>query len=82
MLRRLCHSYSAELPTQRLIKVQFRDRLCIPTRIAHQPILPGFRCQICRLVKLKFGDCLYYFCEICVSILSLVVIKPSLKTDY
>ena len=46
---------------QRLIKLQLRDRLCIRTRtrISHQPIVPGFRCQVCRLVKLNFGDCLY-----------------------
>ena len=44
-LRRVCHSYSAELPTQRLIKLQFRDWLCIRmrTRISHQPIVSGFR---------------------------------------
>ena len=27
MLRRLCHSYSAELPTRRLTRLQFRDCL-------------------------------------------------------
>ena len=31
------------------------------TRISHQPIVPGFRCQACRLIKLKLGDCLYCF---------------------
>ena len=49
----------------RLIKLQFRDRLCIltgtGTDTGHQPIMPGFRCQVCRLVKLKLGDCLYCF---------------------
>ena len=30
----------------------------IDTRIVHQPIMPGFRSQIFRLVKLKFRDCL------------------------
>ena len=52
MLRRVCHYCSAELPTQCLIKLQLRDRLCIRTRISHQPIVSGFRCQVCRLVKL------------------------------
>ena len=50
-LRRLCHSYSVGLPIQCLIKLQVQDQLCIRTRIAHQPIMPGFRCQVCRLVK-------------------------------
>ncbi len=42
-LRRVCHSYSAGLPSQRLIKLQLRDRLCIRTRthISHQPIEPA-----------------------------------------
>ena len=31
------------------------------TRISHQPIVLGVRCQVCRLVKLRFGDCLYCF---------------------
>lgn len=43
---------SQPLLTQCLIKLQFRDRLCIATRIAHQPIMRGFRCLVCRLVKL------------------------------
>ncbi len=53
-LRRVCHSCSAGLPSQRLIKLQFRDRLCIRmrTRISHQPIMPGFSCQVCRMVKI------------------------------
>ena len=33
------------------------DRLCIDTRNVHQPIMPGFRSQVCGLVKLKFRDC-------------------------
>ena len=57
-LRRMCHLYSAGLPPQCLVKLQFRDRLCIDTRIVQQPLIPGFRCQVCRLVKLKFRDCL------------------------
>ncbi len=62
-LRRVCHYRIAELPTQRLIKLQFRDRLCIRTltRISHQPIEHDFCCQVCRLVKLKLGDYLYCF---------------------
>ena len=57
-LRRMCHLYSAGLPPQCLVELQFRDRLCIDTRIVQQPIMPGFRSQVCRLVKLKFRDCL------------------------
>ncbi len=61
-LRRVCHSYSAGLPSQRPIKLKFRDRLCIRmrtrTRMSHQPIVSCFRCQVCRLVKLQFADCL------------------------
>ena len=57
-LRRMRHFYSAGLPPQCLVELQFRDRLCIDTRIVQQPIMPGFRCQIFRLVKLKFRDCL------------------------
>ena len=64
-LRRVCHYCSAGLPSQRLIKLHLRDRLCIRTRtgtrISHQPIVHGFRCQVCRLVKLQLGDCLYCF---------------------
>ena len=55
--RRMCHLYSAGLPPQWLVELQFRDRLCIDTRIVPQPIMPGFRSQACRLVKLKFRDC-------------------------
>ena len=54
-LLRVCHYYSAELPTHCLIKLQFRDRLCVRTRISHQPIVSSFRCQVCRLVKLSSG---------------------------
>ena len=52
MLRRTYHYSSAGLPTQCLIKLQLRDRLCMRTRISHRPIVFGFRCQVCRLVKL------------------------------
>jgi len=49
-LRRMCHLYSAGLPPHCLVKLQFRDRLCIDTHIVHQPIMPGFRCQVFRLL--------------------------------
>ncbi len=60
-LRRVCHFCGAELPAQRLIKLQIRNRLCIRTRISHQSIMAGFRFEVCRLVKLQPGDCLYCF---------------------
>ncbi len=53
-LRRMCHLYSAGLPTQCLVELQFRDRLCIYTRIMQQPIMTSFRCQVCRLVEFLF----------------------------
>ena len=53
-----CAVYSAGLPLQFLIELQFRELLSIDTRMVQQPIMPGFRCQISRLVKLKFRDCL------------------------
>ena len=39
-LRRVCHSCSAELPTHCLIKLQFRDRLCIRTHRG-RPLSPA-----------------------------------------
>ena len=57
-LCRMGHLYSAGLLPQCLVELQFWDRLCIDTRIVPQPIMPGFRSQVCRLVKLKFMDCL------------------------
>ena len=57
-LRRFCHLYSAGLPPQCLVKLQFWYRLCTDTHIVQQPIMPSFRSQVCRLVKLKFRDCL------------------------
>ncbi len=60
-LRRVCHYCSADLPTHCLIKLQFRDRLRIRTHRGRPLIIPGFCCQVCRLVKLKLGDCLYCF---------------------
>ncbi len=41
-LCRMCHLYSPGLPPQCLVELQFRDRLCIDTRIVQQPIMPGF----------------------------------------
>ena len=38
----MCHSYSAGLPPQCLVVLQFRDRVCIDTRIVQQPIMPSF----------------------------------------
>ena len=55
-LRRMCHLYIAGLQPQCLVELQFQDRLCIDTRTVQQPIMPGFRSQDCRLVKLKFRD--------------------------
>ena len=40
--RRLCKFHSAGLPPQCLVKLQFRDRLCIDTRIMQQPIMTSF----------------------------------------
>ncbi len=57
-LRRMCHLHSAEYTPQCLVVLQFRDRLCIDTCIVQQPIIPSFRSQVSRLVKLKFRDCL------------------------
>ena len=55
MLRRVCHYYSAELPTHCLIKLQFRDRLRIRTHRGRPLIIPAFCYWVCRLVKLNFG---------------------------
>ena len=59
MFRRTCYYCSAELPAQRQIKLQFRDRLCVSRR--HPLIMPDFPCWICHLVKLKFWDYLSCF---------------------
>ena len=56
-LGRKCHFYSAGLPPQFLVKLQFRDRLCIDPRTVPQLIISGFNSSVCRLVKLKFRDC-------------------------
>ena len=50
-LRHMCHLYSTGLPPQCLVKLQFRDRLCIDTGVVQQPIMPGLRSLVCRLVK-------------------------------
>ncbi len=42
----MCHLYSAGLPPQCLVKLQFRNRLRIDSRIVQQPITPGFRYQV------------------------------------
>ena len=49
-LRRMRHFCSAGLPPQWLVELQFRGRLCIDTCIVQQPIVPGFRCQVCRML--------------------------------
>jgi len=54
----MCHLRRADLQPQGLVKLQCRDWLCIDTRIVQQSLMPGFRCQVCRLVKLKLMDCL------------------------
>ena len=54
----MCHLYSAGLPPQCLVEIQYRDQLCLDTRIVPKLNMPGVRSQVCRLVKLKFRDCL------------------------
>ena len=51
-LRRMCHLRSAALQPQGLIKLQFRDRLCIRTHGNRPQIMTCFRRKVCRLVKL------------------------------
>lgn len=48
-LRRVCHFYRAGLPIQCLMELHCQDRICIRRR--HPLIMPGFRSQVCRLVK-------------------------------
>ena len=50
-LRRMCHLYSAGLPSQCLVEIQLRDRLSTFTRIAQRPNMPGFPSQVCRLKR-------------------------------
>ena len=38
----MCHLYSAGLPPHCLVKLKFRNQLCIDTRNVQQPIMPGF----------------------------------------
>ena len=54
----MCHLRSAALQPQGLIKLQFRDRLCIRTREPRPLIMTRFRRYVCRLVKLYFRNCL------------------------
>ena len=48
----MCNLCSADLQPQGLIKLQFRNRLCIRTREVRPLIMTRFRRQVCRLVKL------------------------------
>ena len=54
----MCHLPRSDLQSQGLIKLQFRDQLCIRTRAVHPLIMTRFRRKICRLDKLKFRNCL------------------------
>ena len=47
----MCHLRSADLQPQGLIKLQFRNRLCIRTRRVRPQIMTRFRRKVCRLVK-------------------------------
>ena len=49
-LRRWCHLRSADLPLQRLIKLRFRDRLCIRTLRVRPLIMTRFSRKVCHLV--------------------------------
>ena len=42
----MSHLFSAGLPPQCLVKLQFQDQLCIDTSIVKQPIMTGFRVQV------------------------------------
>ena len=48
----MCHLHSADLQPQRLIKLQFQDRLCIRSRRVRPLIMTRFRRKVCRRVKL------------------------------
>ena len=48
----MCYFCSADLQPQRLIKLQFRDRLCIRSRSLRLLIMTRFRRKVCRLFKL------------------------------
>ena len=50
----MCYLGSAVFQPQRLIRLQFRDQLYIRISYSHQIHIPGFRPQVCRLVKLRF----------------------------
>ncbi len=57
-LRRVCHYCSAGLPTHCLIKLQFRDWLCISIRRGHPLIMPNSSYQICRLINQNTRPCI------------------------
>ena len=48
----MCYLRSADLQPQGLIKLQFRERLCIRTRGVRPLIMTRFCPEVCRLVKL------------------------------
>ena len=54
----MCHLYSAELPPQCLVELQFRDRRSTQFHSVHQRIMSFFPLQVCRLVKLELRNCL------------------------
>ena len=54
-LRRMCLFYSAGLPPQGLVELQYRDRICIVTRIVRQPIMPASTVRLS--VWFSVGDC-------------------------
>ena len=53
-LRRMRQFCSAGLQPQCLVELQFRFRLSIDTRTMQQSLMPGFRCQVWRLVNFLF----------------------------
>ena len=48
----MCYFCSADLQPQGLIKLQFRNRLCIRSRRVRPLIMTRFRRKVCRRVKL------------------------------
>ena len=54
----MCHFCSAHLQPNCLIKLQFQDLLCTHAHTEQQLITPDISGQVCRLVKLKFRNCL------------------------
>ena len=47
----MCHFYSADLQPQDLIKLQFRDQLCIRTHEERPLIMSRFGRKVCHLVE-------------------------------